>query len=978
MRSAVHLAIRIGLLGLWIEVLGAQQAIAQDPRTEHVQLAVRVGMLSARGQFSEAETTARRMLEMAEQSFGEQPAIVATSLNMLGIVYQAQGKHAEAEPLYERALAFMERVHGPDHPNTALALNTLAMLYHDRGKYREAEPRYKRALEIFETSLDSQHPNVALALNSLASLYQDQGRYAEAEPMHRRALTICEKAFGPEHSNVAATLFHLGKLCQIQGRNVEAVRFHTSALKIFKALHGQKSPLVAHCLADLANVYEKQSRYGEVELLYKQALQILQSSLGSEHHDVADNLNNLALLYYRQRRYAEAEPLYKQALAIHEKLLGPGHPRLGYSLHNLSLLYHARKDYANAQPLVDRAIQITDQARVAPDNRAGHYQLRADIAWKLDRKNQAIADLQQSLALAEQQRGGFAGAERETAEAFARYGNAYELMVQWQVELGNVKEAFAAIERSRARSLIDQMAVAHVDLLAGLPEAEASRLRQADTDARANLAALEAQLKVLDTRQDFTDEQRHRERERLHAALPRARQAAVDAYTAIRNASPAYRQAVGRGFQPASLGDVQRQLAGEDTLVLQYLLGDEAGYLVVIPPAGQTARIESLSVNVEQARQLAVDAGPLTATRLQQVLAPAEGKGLLGRLRHPAQSSELTQELHVLWHVLIPQPEREALRAGRFKTLIVLPDGLLASLPFDALVVGPGGNPTYLLDAGPPVAYGPSATVLQNLMQRPAVQTPPGREPVLTVGDPLYESGTQVSLAGDQPGALDAITVQSRYRSIGGQLERLPFSGWETVWLQRIFGKHGIGVVQFKRANATEANIRQAITGRQIVHLACHGLVDRRYGNLFGALALTPANPNNPNDDGFLTLAEVYELDLSGCKLAILSACDTNVGPEQRGEGAWALSRGFLVAGARRVVASNWVVDDEAAASLVSIFCTHLARAQAEENTLDYAEALRAAKRWTRNQEKWQSPYYWASMVLVGPPECTADAAIRP
>ena len=104
-----------------------------------------------------------------------------------------------------------------------------------------------------------------------------------------------------------------------------------------------------------------------------------------------------------------------------------------------------------------------------------------------------------------------------------------------------------------------------------------------------------------------------------------------------------------------------------------------------------------------------------------------------------------------------------------------------------------------------------------------------------------------------------------------------------------------------------------------------------------------------------------------GCQLAILSACDTNVGPEQRGEGVWALSRGFLVAGARRVVASNWLLHDEAGASIVSYFCSIIARAEKEGKQPDYAQALQDAKRWARQQEKWQNPYHWATFVLIGP-----------
>jgi len=102
-------------------------------------------------------------------------------------------------------------------------------------------------------------------------------------------------------------------------------------------------------------------------------------------------------------------------------------------------------------------------------------------------------------------------------------------------------------------------------------------------------------------------------------------------------------------------------------------------------------------------------------------------------------------------------------------------------------------------------------------------------------------------------------------------------------------------------------------------------------------------------------------------ELAILSACQTNYGPQQQGEGVWALSRGFLVAGSGRVVASNWLVDDEAAATLMTYFCQYLATPEKNKRPVDYAEALHQAKRAVRQQEKWAGPYYWATFVLVGP-----------
>ncbi len=147
--------------------------------------------------------------------------------------------------------------------------------------------------------------------------------------------------------------------------------------------------------------------------------------------------------------------------------------------------------------------------------------------------------------------------------------------------------------------------------------------------------------------------------------------------------------------------------------------------------------------------------------------------------------------------------------------------------------------------------------------------------------------------------------------------------------------------------------------------------MDQGWGNLFGALALTPGSQaEEPWDDGYLTLGEIVELPLGGCELVVLSASGTNVGPEQRGEGVHGLARGFLVAGARRVVSSQWEVADEATANLMTIFASYLAEQQKAGQPVDHAAALQKAKRWMREHGKdkgWEEPFYWAPIVLIGP-----------
>ena len=146
------------------------------------------------------------------------------------------------------------------------------------------------------------------------------------------------------------------------------------------------------------------------------------------------------------------------------------------------------------------------------------------------------------------------------------------------------------------------------------------------------------------------------------------------------------------------------------------------------------------------------------------------------------------------------------------------------------------------------------------------------------------------------------------------------------------------------------------VPGRRIVHLTGHGLTNQSHGNLFGALALTLSHTTSASDDGFLSLAEIYNRDMRGCELTILSVCDTNYGPRQKSEGVWTLSHGFLVAGSRQGVASNWYVDDSSARSLISYFCSSIAMAKGKSNNADRARSLRKAKKWVRAKRSGPAP----------------------
>ena len=153
------------------------------------------------------------------------------------------------------------------------------------------------------------------------------------------------------------------------------------------------------------------------------------------------------------------------------------------------------------------------------------------------------------------------------------------------------------------------------------------------------------------------------------------------------------------------------------------------------------------------------------------------------------------------------------------------------------------------------------------------------------------------------------------------------------------------------------------LAGYRYVHFATHGSIDTRRPQLSGLALSRIDDAGNPrNDDGFLWFHDIYGLHLDA-DLVVLSACDTALGQEVRGEGLVGLTRGFMYAGARRVVASLWEVQDLATARLMTDFYRGLI-----EQGLRPAEALRRAQIQIMDDpdQPLEFPYYWAGFVLQG------------
>jgi CHAT domain-containing protein len=801
----------------------------------------------------------------------------------------------------------------------------------------------RKALPLVEKQAGPTSEDAARVINNLATIDSSQGRFEQADVLFKRALSIKEKLYGAEHFEVAVA-------CSNLGLNFER----------WRRLH-EAEPLYLRALA----ISEKLAAAGQpAEFGYTSPSQALNSAL--------ENLGNLKL---QQGQYAEAEPYYRRALQLQEKAFGENSPATAQTLSNLAALLERQQKFAEAEPLLDRAIRIAEAGEAGSELRYNILVSRSIGRWLMDRRSDAIDDLNRALDIAEAMRAKFSGDEVQRAQASTHhFSRAFELLVGYQRDLGNVEEAFLAIERNRARTLIEQINLQGIDLLAALSPAEASELRKRDAEAAAAVAEIERQFAELASKPDAPNLKASLQE--LSAKLRAAREKSVAAYRDIRNASPTYRLSVSQDYRPVPLATIHQWVKQQSGLLLEYFVGSEHAYVVAIPADGEPEILMLPELNAELAEALGTSSGWLNEERLRQALS-LDGKPLSEIYKQPAAregdlASVLQRGNSLLWNLLIPEQYRSKIVAGAYARLAIVPDAGLHGLPFDGLVVdfaSADGEPKYLLDVGPPIIYAPSATVLYNLSQHnetAASSESTTRKQMLSIGNPAYGRQSRTTPAKARQESASAL---SQFATIRGELKPLPYSAQEVSWIASTFQEAGWKTRTLTKTEATEQAVRQSLPGCSIVHLACHAIADQSHGNLFGALALAATQSVDSSlNDGFLTLGEIYQLNLTDCQLALLSACETNLGPQLQGEGSFALSRGFLVAGARRVAATNWVVDDASSASLASMFCSVLVKQQASGKALDYALALQQAKKWVRKREKWRHPYYWAAFSLVGPP----------
>lgn len=866
--------------------------------------------------------------------------------------YQRSARFHDALEFGQTALQGFKRL-SPTERGVALALNSLGFLNKETASFAESRHYYDEALRLLSEMTDVEHRRLYIqVLNNRGKLAFVTGKYAEAEHYYQAALAICDDlylAVQPQERKYVTqskgqTLNNFATLNFQQKRYDRAAQFYAEASELFRGATDEISRIgAADVLENVGTLHRVKQEFDAAGAKYAEALELRLGTSGEEHHHTARTKFQLAKLRAVQGRVEEASKLFDEVYRVRLKILGEKHPDTAAVLVEKASLARRLGKLDEAEEMLGTAIARQEEVGAGYGERYRSLVVRAQLHWTRSDKARALDDIGRAMDCAEKQREDYCGADREMATDFAEFRTAFELAMLWQAD--EPEKVFSVMERSRSRSLLDRLASNGF-------EVESEWERNAAPDVKVELSTLRSKLAELrvslakSTKTKFDELQSERLvlEGKLAVLIERNREG-----------GPIWRDTVRDRLDHTRLSDLQRELKAADKLLMMYTVTEDDTLLLVID--GRRCDLHRLQVDDESAESLAIRPGKLRRSDIARCLRNSDGR-ITRSLQTPQPGANDYKILHACYRVVIPTGVTELLADHAYRGLTVVPDGALGAIPFEALVMRhTETDARFFIDESPPIEYAPSIGVWRRLGERRVAQKSPSVGGIVTLGNPTYPA-----IDGRPP----IMHLGIRGTPRGQSLPQLPYSGNEAESVFTAFSRGEREMVtKLIGKEATEGRLRSVIENKRVIHLACHGFVDDASGNFFGHLALAPGRtPPTIDDDGQFTLDEICRLKLSGCEVAVLSACHTNSMPEQFGEGTWGLSHGFVVAGATRVVASNWLVDDEAAAQLVVDYLSRVATAG--DSKIRHAEALRDAKRnLTRNNPKWSAPYYWAPFVLL-------------
>jgi CHAT domain-containing protein/tetratricopeptide (TPR) repeat protein len=824
-----------------------------DRDLETQALSVMGGVFSSLGQKPRALESAQRALQIAREDknhLNESRALLS-----LGEIQDSLGDRQKALSHYNEALQV--GMEANDQTWKPTILHNMASIYLDFGEIDKAMALFEKSIQVSRT--EGEPEDAGLGLNGLAVISELQGEPLKALNYYQQALALARTI--KDQSREAAVLVNIASLYASFNQLEQGLKANHEAVATFKAIEDSSGESAA--LANIGDIHNRLGRPREALNWLNQALE-LQRVTGNRRGE-AHTLLQIGDTYRISGDLPKALGVYTDALALATAI----NERVEASIAtgNLGLTYELQGNYQKASECYLRALPLIQSI--------GDHRGEATLLGNLGSHQEKMGNLkeaeefyEQAIDAREQVRNS-ARLEEFKTEVAGASAELYAQVIALKIKLGKTAEAFELSERARARTLLDQMNNARIDMR----KSANRQLIEQEQALRFELASLEKKI-----REEMAHGCVPETCEPLKKRLEQGQQAYAETIIRLKANNPEYAEL--QGYAPISRNEIQRLLGPETTLLSYYVSANQTVIFV-------TTRNSFKAVEV-----------PVGEKELRNAASWFRSFARTGN-SEPASLKQLDN-----WLIA---PVRQYIKTP---FVCVIPHGILHQLPFAALNDGKayfGEQHT--------IYYLPAASLLPFVIKRARNVN----RSMLAIAQAKAEGWPALHYV-DQ----EARTLAQSY---DGKL--------------------------FLTGQASKAEFLRHAGDYDILHIAAHAELNTR-SPLFSRILLAP----DQNGSSGLEVREIYDLNLSHTNLVVLSACETQLGAQSRGDDIVGLNRAFLYAGASSIIASLWRVDDQATSLLMRSFYTHLKQGMAK------AEALRMAQAETRR--KYPNPYYWAAFVLTG------------
>ena len=931
--------------------------------------------------FSEAMKYLNQALSLLAKASDESGQ--ASVLNQMGAAYRELDVPSKALDKYARAIELRKSI--GDRWGEAQLRNNVGLIYALIGDYQKSLTNSELALAVWRQFNDR-----AMEMNTLATIAKANLELASLNTAFQQVeeiLNYCSELNTPCSLEPYARNSR-GVIHDTWGDPNEALTQYELALKIFRERGDEKNQV--NTLNNIGMVYANIGDGPAALDAFQEALKVrTQAANGAEE---AVTRSNLGYAYILMDNPPAALKELVQAQQLSQSFDNPRFE--AYTFVRLGMTHVALRQMDKAIIVYNKALEIQNRIEdrrgqaITLDKIGEFYNLLNQPSLALKNYRQAI-DLWRSVndaqgealslygvARVERNQNHLTEARDRIVEAitkveslrtrmtshrlrmnyYATKQDFFELEIDVRMRLYNttrsraeLESALYASERARARNLLDLLTESHAGIRQGV-DPQLLALERAQQD---RLAEKLTQFQMLSGK--FSESQRvaaDKELQTLTLALDQTQ-------AEIRKRSPRFAALT----QPQPLKPAQiQQLLDDDTLLLEFALGEKQSYAWLVSKNDVVPYELPGRAQIEQAAESFRE-----SLKAWEPWRPTENKlKYLAKLASAPQNYQ-RRALELSNIVLGP-----ALSKIGNKRLVILADGALQYVPFGALLVRSQAQPSadlVPLIENNEIIYEPSASALALIREAPR---PTATKTVAVFADPVFsKTDDRVVAAHKDSNTEPTKTVLARefkralrdagdVGSVDGgfRFDRLSFSRNEAdAIIAAAPTDSAMKALDFdaSRSRVLDPELKQY----RIVHFATHGILNGNHPELSG-LVFSLVDERGQTEDGFLKLSDIYNLDLP-LDLIVLSACQTAVGKQVKGEGLVGMTRGFMYAGALRVVASLWNVQDEATAELMKRFYNYLL-----ENKMSAAAALRRAQLDLIKRYKADKPYYWAGFVLQG------------